>query len=190
MYRSQDAKFSDGIGYRSEGLQPIGKMRTREERRFQIPIDELRAVLEKQHGVDLTGIDPYVEGDHIVFSVGQVSSESTEVETLTPRSLPKPELPLVRSKRRLRRRRRNRIKTRGWRIVEKITNSQGLKANVYEPFVSALQGLNGTRAEFRELVRGIMQKNGNSPAPESVDYFLDNTLEYLRRRPQSEVPAS
>jgi hypothetical protein len=162
-------------------------MRTHEERQFRIPIDELRLVLKRQHGVDLTGVEPYIEGDHVVFSIQQPPPASAEVDSSHSVAAAKPELPPVRSRRRRRRRRRNRIKTRGWQVLDRITNSQGLTANVYEPFVRALQGLEGTRAEQRALVRSIMEKNGNTPATESIDYYLDNTLEYLRRRAQPEA---
>jgi len=79
------------------------------------------------------------------------------------------------------------VKTRGWRVVDRITNSQGLRANIYEPFVVALRGEKGTRTEQRAIVREIMERNRNSPTSDSVDYYLDNTLEYLRRGAEPEV---
>lgn len=162
-------------------------MRTHEERQFRIPIDELRAVLKKQHGVDLSEVEPFIDGEHLVFAFQHASSEPSEVEISSPGVASKPELPPVRKARRQRRRKRNRVKTRGWRVIERITNSQGLRANIYEPFVSALREDNGTRAEKRAIVRGIMERNGNSPTPDSIDYYLDNTLEYLRRGTPTEV---
>lgn len=156
-------------------------MRTHEERQFRIPIDELRAVLKKQHGVDLAGVEPYIDRESVVFSVQQISNDLIEPE-IPPSSLSdKPDLPPIRSRRRQRRRRRNRIKTRGWKVVGRFTNSHGLVAKVYEPFVSALKGTNGSRMEQRAVVREIMEKNGNAPTPESVDYYLENTLDYLNR---------
>jgi hypothetical protein len=162
-------------------------MKTHEERQFRIPIDELRSVLKKQHGVDLSGVEPFIEGEHLVFALQRASSEPTEVEVPDMGGTPKPDFPPVRAARRQRRRKRNRVKTRGWRVIERITNSHGLRANIYEPFVVALRGEKGTRAEQRAVVRGIMERNGNSPTPESVDYFLDNTLEYLHRAAHPEV---
>jgi len=61
-------------------------------------------------------------------------------------------------------------------------NSKGLPANVYEPLVRALEGKEITRSEQKKLVRQLMVENGNDPSSESVEYFLENTLEYLRMR--------
>lgn len=157
-------------------------MRTLQERQFRIPIDELRMVLKKQHGVDLAGVEPFIDGDQLVFSVVEGSALRPREEEVALASREKPELPSIHARRRHRRRRRNRIKTRGWKVVGRIMNSQGLTANVYEPFVQALKDIEGTRAEQRALVRRIMERNGNSPTADSIDYYLDNTLEYFRRQ--------
>ena len=50
-------------------------------------------------------------------------------------------------KRRRTRRKRNRMKTRGWEVVARITNSNGQKCSIYKPFVDALQNKNITEDE-------------------------------------------
>ena len=153
-------------------------MKTHEERLFRVPLEELRALLRSQHDVDLSGVEPYIAGDHIVFAV-QVSSDKSNATGSaggTESSIGR--LPRGSGIRRTRRK-RNRIKTRGWKVVGKIKNSQGLVANIYDQFVTALEGGNMTRAEQRRAVREIIVRNSNHPTEESVDYYLENTLEYL-----------
>lgn len=153
-------------------------MKTHEERLFRVPIEELRSILRSQHGVDLAGVEPYILGDYLVFAI-QVSGEKSSSPDLSSRSgVSAGRSPRGRGIRRGRRR-RNRIKTRGWKVVAKINNSKGLIANIYEPFVSALRGSAIPRSEQRKLVRQIMIKNANRPAEDSVDYYLENTLDFL-----------
>lgn len=158
-------------------------MKVQEERLFKIPIDELRAALRAQYGVDLSGIEPYLDGDNIAFCL-RLEQKSAGPETIRPQVTTGER---NRGRIRRRRRKRNRIKTRGWVVISKITNSKGLVANVYEPFVRALDGRQITKSEQRKIVRQIMIQNGNDPPEDSVDYFLENTLEYLAKRPAEEV---
>jgi hypothetical protein len=74
---------------------------------------------------------------------------------------------------------RNRMRTRGWNVVGKVTNKYGAKSNVYHPFVEALKDVNVSRAEQRSIVARILRANGNDPSANSIEYFLDNTLEFL-----------
>jgi hypothetical protein len=150
-------------------------MKVQEERLFKIPIDEIRILLRAQYGVDLNGVEPYLENEHIVFAV-QKDSESSTGELLPARQVA-PER--RRGAARRRRRKRNRIRTRGWNVVAKITNSTGLVANIYEPLVKALEGREVTKSEQRKIVRQLLISNGNDPSQESVEYFMNNTLEYL-----------
>lgn len=152
-------------------------MKVHEERVFKVPVDELRILLQKQYEVDLTGVDPYLDGEFIVFSV-QMGSEFKQI-TSAPSTKAAIEKKRTRSRKRLRK--RNRIKTRGWKVLGQITNSRGLKANIYEPFVEALRDMEITRSEQKKIIRQIMIGNGNNPTEESVDYHLDNTLEYLHQ---------
>ena len=150
-------------------------MKVQEERVFKVPVDELRILLQNQYNVDLSGVSPYLDGEFIVFSI-QMGSEYTSF-TAIPETESTVEQKKSRSRKRLRK--RNRIKTRGWKVLGQITNSRGLKANVYEPFVEALRDLEITRSEQKKIVRQIMIGNGNNPTDESVEYHLDNTLEFI-----------
>jgi hypothetical protein len=153
-------------------------MKVHEERVFKVPVDELRAVLKQRYQVDLTGVDPYLDAEYIVFSV-QVGRDSHEVP-ISPSSESIVQKSTSRSRKR--RRKRNRIKTRGWKVIGQVVNSRGLKANIYEPFVEALEGLEVPRSEQKRIVRQIMIRNGNKPSEESVEYHLDNTLQYIFQR--------
>ena len=153
-------------------------MKVHEERVFKVPVDELRLLLQKQYQVDLSGINPYLDGEFIVFAI-QLDSEKTVLKS-SPSTEAVIEKKTTKSRKRLRK--RNRIKTRGWKVLGQITNSKGLKANIYEPFVEALKGLEITRSEQKKIVRQIMIGNSNNPSDESVEYHLDNTLEYISQQ--------
>ena len=150
-------------------------MKVVEERVFRIPIEEIRAVLRARYEVDLTGVEPYLDKDSIAFTIRLEDVGSKPPATTAATATVVATRPHLRR----RRRKRNRIKTRSWRVVAKITNSKGLVANVYEPLVSAIEGRAIPRSEQRKIVRQLLIENDNSPSPDSVDYFLDNTLEYL-----------
>lgn len=74
------------------------------------------------------------------------------------------------------------MKTRGWEVVARITNSKGQYCAIYKPFVEALQDQKLTIDEQRKLVETVLKTNRNRPAEASIEYFLDNTLEYLRKQ--------
>ena len=86
------------------------------------------------------------------------------------------------SKKRRAHRRRNRMKTRGWQVVARMTNSKGQQCSVYKPFVDALQDRALTTEEQRKLVEKILRSNKNRPSEMSIQYFLENTIEYLRNQ--------
>ena len=87
-----------------------------------------------------------------------------------------------RTKKRRVRRKRNRMKTRGWEIVDRITNTKGQKCVIYKPFVDALENSSLSNEEQKEIVRRIIRSNKNRPSETSIQYFLDNTLEYLKNK--------
>lgn len=132
-------------------------------------------MLENQYGVDLSEVEPYLEKDSIVFAIGLDEARATSERC----SAAPPKMTPLGKKSRRSRRKRNRVKTRGWKVVGKITNSKGLVANVYEPLVEALRESQVARSEQKKLVRQIIAGNGNNPTDESVEYFLSNTREYL-----------
>jgi hypothetical protein len=153
-------------------------MKLQEERLFKISIDEIRDTLKEQYNVDLTGIEPYLDGNYIVFSLivddplknneKKASENSTILEN-------KPKI-------RKRKRRRNRIRTRNWKVIAQIKNTDGLVANIYEPMVTALEGKAIPKEEQRKIIRQIMVKNRNTPSEESIEYYLNNTLEYIAQK--------
>lgn len=155
-------------------------MKVVEERVFRIPIEEIRAVLTARYDVDLTGVEPYLDKEGIAFTIRLEDVDSKPPAATAATAM----VVATRPRSRRRRRKRNRIKTRSWRVIAKITNSKGLVANVYEPLVSAIEGRGIPRSEQRKIVRQLLIENGNSPSPDSVDYFLDNTLEYLSGKAQ------
>jgi len=150
-------------------------MKIHEERVFKVPVDEIRLILQKQYQVDLSGIDPYLEGEFIVFSIQM----GREVKTISANPSSQTSVEVRTTKSRKRRRKRNRIKTRGWNIIDQITNSKGLKANVYEPFVEAIKDHELSKTDQKEKIKKIMIANNNKPTDESIEYHLNNTLEYL-----------
>lgn len=157
-------------------------MKTQEERLFRIPVEELRALLKRQHGVELSTVEPYIDGEFVVFAV-QVPAE-VELDGSGAKPIVAETALVIRPRlTRRTRRKRNRVKTRGWEVVGKITNAQGLVANVYRPFVDALRDRPIARSEQRKIVRQIMVQNGNRPTEASVDYYLDNTLQFLSGPP-------
>lgn len=76
------------------------------------------------------------------------------------------------------------MKTRGWNIISKMTNSRGQTTTIYEPFVLALRDSKLSKSEQRKRVVGILRANGNRPGPVSIEYYLSNTLEYLKQEAQ------
>src|SRR2546425_12433560 len=74
--------------------------------------------------------------------------------------------------RRRRKMKRNRMRTKGWQVAAKITNSNGQIGVVYKPFVDALFGKQLTLAQQRSVVAEILRSNGNDPTEASIEYFL------------------
>lgn len=74
------------------------------------------------------------------------------------------------------------MKTRGWEVIDRMTNSKGQKCAIYKPFVDAIQNPSLSREGQREVVKKILRKNRNRPSETSIQYFLENTLEYLEKK--------
>lgn len=74
------------------------------------------------------------------------------------------------------------MKTKGWEVVARITNSKGQYCAIYKPFVEALQDPKLTIEEQKKIVEAVLKTNRNRPAEASIQYFLDNTLEYLQKQ--------
>ena len=85
-------------------------------------------------------------------------------------------------RRRRARRKRNRMKTRGWQVVARMANSKGQECSIYKPFVDALRDRRLPPEEQRRVVERILRSNRNRPSEISIQYFLENTIEYLQNQ--------
>jgi hypothetical protein len=144
----------------------------------KIPLSEIEESLREKHTLPSKLADAHIEGDNLVLSFKDTELETLDEEEKQPISsfMQNPQ-----RKRRLRKK-RNRMKTRGWAVVGRITNSKGQKCSIYKPFVDALQNQQLTVEEQKEKVESILKSNRNKPSEESIQYFLDNTLEYLTQQ--------
>jgi hypothetical protein len=142
----------------------------------KIPLSEIEESIREKHTLPSKLTDVHIEGDNLVLSFTEEEPSTLEIEEKQPI------LPISRGPQRIRRprKKRNRMKTRGWVVVGRITNSKGQKCSIYKPFVDALQNQELSVGEQRRKVESILKSNRNRPSEESIQYFLDNTLEYLK----------
>jgi len=61
-----------------------------------------------------------------------------------------------------------------------MTNSRGQHRTIYKPFVDALRESNLSYEAQKAAVEKILKSNKNRPSETSIQYFLENTLEYLK----------
>lgn len=140
---------------------------------IKIPVSEIADAQIEKHTLCGKFLDARLEGDNLILNfVFEKLSSASEEEIMCPTPLPQ--------KRRRSRKRRNRMKTRGWPVAARITNSKGQKCSIYKPFIDALGNKELTSDEQFKKVESILKANRNKPSNESVQYFLDNTLEYLK----------
>jgi len=138
---------------------------------IKIPFAEIEAWLREKYSLPSILNDVRLEEKLLVFSfieneaplIPVISDENRK--TSVKRKSPK---------------KRNRMKTRGWLSVARITNSKGQKCTIYKPFVDALEKPNISYEEKKQLVEKILRANKNKPSEESILYYLENTLEYLK----------
>lgn len=153
----------------------------------RLPIKEAVEMLRKKHHISEAFSEVRLEDEFLAFYFVRpsVSAEILEteagVETVSTLVNPAP-------RKRKARKRRNRMKTRGWAVVGKIVNRQGQTAMIYKPFVDALSSPGMSRREQLSVVEQILRKNRNRPSEASIEYFLNNSLEYLKRRPEAATP--
>jgi len=140
----------------------------------RIPIAEIEESLRAKHALPRVLKDIRVDGDSLVLYFSDDIEQSEE--TLPPATSN------GKGRRRRAHRKRNRMKTRGWQIVGRMTNSKGQKCSIYKPFVDALSDSKLDAEEQRAIVARILKSNRNKPSETSVQYFLENTLEYIRNR--------
>ncbi len=167
---------------------------------IKVPLQPLADDIKSRYSLKEDLFDAKLEGESLVLyfrrsPAAGSTSDPLAAETTSP---PAPKQRTIVSSRstgnsqvrEVRRRltmKRNRMKTRGWQVVAKITNSKGQTAVVYKPFVEALFGKRLTPAQERGLVAQILRSNGNDPTDSSVEYFLMNTKEYLEQANRGEV---
>ena len=148
----------------------------------KIPLSEIEELVRSKHNLPEVLTDVQVEGDSMVLYF----REKHDLES--PEELVKTEKVKTKKRRRIRRK-RNRMRTRGWRIVARIQNSKGQKCAIYEPFVEALKQ-SPPEADQKLIVAKILRSNSNRPSEASIEYFLENTLEYLKmqeKQPSTEA---
>jgi hypothetical protein len=164
----------------------------------RIPLGDIAADVAQMHGIRLQLALVKIDGNSLVLEFGgagklegsgvtpaggpgehrATSSDATLEPMSQSKNLSAPSPPTRRTRRAGR---RNRMKTRSWNVVTKTTNSHGQTVTIYEPFVKALRGMSGPRRAKEKAVSEILKANGNKPGPESVKYYLENTLEYLAK---------
>lgn len=149
-------------------------------------LSDIEQDLRRKYSVKTPLLDVAIEKDVVVFTFSGRSEGRADELTLaasTPTSVSTAETrsPSQRSRRRRKRRVRSRTKTRGWEIVDKFENSKGLNCTIYKPFYDSLKGKKLRRREAQAVVRQIILSNGSTPKPATVDYYLDNTLEFLAK---------
>jgi hypothetical protein len=138
----------------------------------KIPFSEIERSVRSRHSLPDKLIDVRLEGDALVLCFTEKpSTQSIEMGMSKSSSVRK-------KRRRKTRRKRNRMKTRGWEIVSRMVNSRGQRCAIYKPFVDALRQTL-LPVEQKEVVTKILRSNGNKPSEASIQYFLENTLEYL-----------
>ncbi len=141
----------------------------------KLPISQIEEWLRTKHDLP-DKLDTFrLEDNNLVLNF--VESNLPETELSTVNSLQVTNNP---SLKRRNHKKRNRMKTRGWQVIARITNSKNQKCTIYKPFVDALQGKSMSLEEQRKTVESILKSNRNKPTNESIQYFLENTLEYLK----------
>jgi len=149
----------------------------------RIPLSEIEDSVRMKHDLPKILREAKLEESYLVLYFADEPTLDKEMDSAA--SHPQP----LHKKRRAHKR-RNRMRTRGWEIVGRITNSKGQKCAIYKPFVEALEGKELTAEKQVSIVEKILKSNRNRPSETSIHYFLDNTLEFLRLKSVQESPDS
>jgi hypothetical protein len=134
----------------------------------KIPLSEIVEWMRAKHTLPSVLTDSKIEEESLVL---YFSHEETALNDPDSQSSKVP------NRRRRTHKKRNRMKTRGWAVIARITNSKGQNCAVYKPFVDALQDPELTREQQSKKVEEILRSNKNKPTEASIQYFLENTLE-------------
>ena len=141
------------------------------ERIVRIPISDIILMVKEENDIDVANASPQIIGDFLVF---QICEGKDDMENNSRKFI-------MTTKTRKSKKKRNRMKTRGWKIIGKIATDFGYNSNVYEPFVEALRDKDLTREDQMIIVEKILRSNRNNPSFDSINYYLDNTLKFLKR---------
>jgi len=147
----------------------------------RIPMSDIERTVRSKHNLPNTMVDVRIEADALLLYFADKDKADSSASTSISFSSAK--TPGKRRRRRARHR-RNRMKTRGWDIVGRTTNRRGQACTIYKPFVDALSRPLSTEEQKAAVIR-ILKSNGNRPSEASVNYFLENTLEYLDHKKTS-----
>ena len=139
----------------------------------KIPIEEIEEWIRTKHVLPSVLSEFRLEENNLVLYFHEDEPVEKELSTRFPET---------RTRRRRARKKRNRMKTRGWEVVARITNSKGQKCAIYKPFVDALQDTKLSVEDQKKLVKRILRANRNKPSESSIQYFHENTLEYLEKK--------
>lgn len=137
----------------------------------KIPLEEIEEWIRTKHVLPKVLTDFRIEKNTLLLYFVDGSASQKQEDSASSRNA-------VRKRRRARRKRK-RMKTRGWQVVARMTNSKGQKCAIYKPFVDALRDSKLTVEEQKTVVEKILRSNRNKPSEVSIQYFLENTLEYL-----------
>lgn len=139
----------------------------------KIPIVEIEEWIRTKHVLPSILADFRIEESTLVLYFSEEETSQKEVD---------PQVPMNLTRKRRARRKRNRMRTRGWEVVTRMTNSKGQYCAIYKPFVEALQDPKLAIEEQKKIVERILRSNRNRPSEASIRYFLGNTLEYLEEK--------
>jgi hypothetical protein len=138
----------------------------------KIPIAEIEEWIRARHVLPSVLADFRIEEDKLILYFSQEGTFKTDSDIHGVKSS---------TRKRRAHRKRNRMRTRGWEVVARIMNSKGQECAIYKPFADALQDPNIPPEEQKKIAERILRSNRNRPSESSVNYFLENTLEYLRK---------
>ena len=156
---------------------------------ISLKVEDLVSELARRNSVPGTLVD--VRLDRYVLSIclnpldrGLSDNASDDIESSVSQTTATTVIskPATRIRRPRAGRLRNRMMTRGWDVVGQVVNKYGQKSNVYRPFVEALNDTTLSMTDQRAAVSKILRANGTSPSPDSIDYFLEKTLQYLAEK--------
>jgi len=139
----------------------------------KVPISEIEEWMRTKHVLPKVLTDFRIEENILILYFS--NEHATQRES-------NPQLLQTSIRKRRAHRKRNRMKTRGWEVVARMTNSKGQECAIYKPFVEALKDRTLNSEEQRKLVEKILRSNRNRPSETSIQYFLENTIEYLQNQ--------